>query len=167
MCPEERAGSPTKHMGQPRLCRDTGPPCYLMLQGVSSCRSNRFFEAENYVFQGIHKPRVTGLSPVAATCLTRTYDISPINCLTTLDNFPQPRRASTASGISVKSVDFACSHPPSRVARLPGSPCKKKRACTGRIAAGPHGIRVHDACRIHATESCCVWQKRTSWGLVA
>src|SRR5258706_10009342 len=39
---------------------------------VSVCRSNRVFEAENRVFQGIHKPKVGGSSPPAAIS-ERTY----------------------------------------------------------------------------------------------
>src|SRR5258706_13984534 len=38
---------------------------------VSVCRSNRIFEAETRVFQGIHKPRGTGSSPVAAISFHR------------------------------------------------------------------------------------------------
>jgi hypothetical protein len=63
------------------LCRETGVPCYSMYQGVSSCISNRIFEAENRVFHGIHKPKVTGSIPVAAILsshLTSESDNAPV-----------------------------------------------------------------------------------------
>jgi hypothetical protein len=49
--------------------------------------SNRGSSGEKQASSGIHKPRVTGSSPVAAIELTSTYIDLAAACLTTLDNF--------------------------------------------------------------------------------